>query len=70
LGHSVGLDRLEERPMISAGETRVLEPNMVLAIELPWYIDGVGGFQCEDIVRVTENGCESFNETTRELVII
>jgi Xaa-Pro aminopeptidase len=70
LGHSVGLDRLEERPMISAGETRVLEPNMVLAIELPWYIDGVGGFQCEDIVRVTENGCEWFKETTRDVVII
>ena len=70
LGHSVGLDRLEERPMISASETRVLEPNMVLAIELPWYIDGLGGFQCEDIVRVTETGFETFNETTRELVVI
>ena len=70
LGHSVGLYVLEELPTISANETRVLEPDMVLALELPWYIDGIGGFQCEDIVRITGNGYENFNALSHELVII
>lgn len=70
IGHSVGLDPLEETPVISAEETRMLEPGMVLAVELPWYIDGIGGFQCEDIVCVTEAGFEDFNTLTRDLVVI
>jgi Xaa-Pro aminopeptidase len=70
LGHSVGLDPLEETPVISEAETRMLEPGMVLAVELPWYIDGIGGFQCEDIVCVTETGFEDFNTLTRDLVVI
>lgn len=70
IGHSVGLDPLEETPVISAAETRMLEPGMVLAVELPWYIDGIGGFQCEDIVCVTEAGFEDFNTLTRDLVVI
>lgn len=70
LGHSLGLDPLEETPSISAAETRLLEPGMVLAVELPWYIDGIGGFQCENVVYVTETGFEDLNTLTRELVVI
>ncbi len=70
LGHSIGLDALEEKPTISAAETRLLEPGMVLAVELPWYIDGVGGFQCENVIHVTETGFEDLNTLTRELVVI
>jgi Xaa-Pro aminopeptidase len=70
LGHSIGLDALEETPVIGAAETRVLEPGMVLAVELPWYIDGVGGFQCENVIHVTETGFEDLNTSTRELVVI
>lgn len=70
IGHSIGLDPLEETPVISAEETRTLEPGMVLAVELPWYIDGIGGFQCEDVVCVTETGFEDFNTLTRDLVVI
>lgn len=70
LGHSVGLDPLEETPVISEAETRMLEPDMVLAVELPWYIDGIGGFQCENVIRVTETGFEDLSTLTRELVVI
>ncbi|MBM3471521.1 MAG: aminopeptidase P family protein [Armatimonadetes bacterium] len=70
IGHSIGLDPLEETPVISAAEVRVLEPGMVLAVELPWYIDGIGGFQCEDVVCLTEAGFEDFNTLTRDLVVI
>ncbi|MDR7418395.1 MAG: Xaa-Pro peptidase family protein [Armatimonadota bacterium] len=70
LGHSIGLDPLEETPVISETETRVLEPGMVLAVELPWYIDGIGGFQCENVICVTETGFEDLNTLTRDLVVI
>jgi Xaa-Pro aminopeptidase len=70
LGHSVGLYVLEEGPYICATEVHPIEPGMVLALEAPWYIDGIGGFQCEDNILVTENSNESFNELTRELVEI
>jgi Xaa-Pro aminopeptidase len=70
LGHSLGLEPLEETPVISETETRLLEPGMVLAVELPWYIDGIGGFQCENVLCVTETGYEDLNTLTRDLVVI
>ena len=34
---------------------------MVLAFEVPYYVNGIGGFQNEDQFLITENGHESFN---------
>jgi Xaa-Pro aminopeptidase len=61
LGHSIGSIYIEEWPFISATEHRVLEPGMVIAYELPYYANGVGGFQNEDNVVITADGHESFN---------
>lgn len=69
VGHSIGSDvDGEEWPWISATETRVLEPGMVLAFEAPYYINGIGGFQNEDDILITEAGHESFNTLPLELV--
>ena len=69
VGHSIGSDvDGEEWPWISATETRVLEPGMVLAFEAPYYINGIGGFQNEDDILITESGHESFNTLPLELV--
>jgi Xaa-Pro aminopeptidase len=43
---------------------------MVLAFEVPYYANGVGGFQNEDNVLITANGHESFNALPMELVEI
>lgn len=57
LGHSDGLTRhFEESPFIAPGEHRPLVPNMVLSLELPYYLYGVGAFQLERMVLVTEDG--------------
>lgn len=62
VGHSVGSDiDGEEWPWLSAQEERLLAPGMVLAFEVPYYVNGVGGFQNEDQILITEDGHESFN---------
>jgi Xaa-Pro dipeptidase len=69
VGHSIGsaIDG-EEWPWISATETRLLEPGMVLAFEVPYYINGIGGFQNESDILITTDGHESFNSLPMELV--
>lgn len=67
-GHSVGLDpKIEEPPFISATETRPLLPGMVLAVETPFYVYGVGMFQIEDMCLITEQGGEILSHLPREL---
>lgn len=59
LGHSVGLaHHYEEAPFVSATETRPLAPGMVISIELPYYLLGVGGYQMERMVIVGETAVE------------
>jgi Xaa-Pro dipeptidase len=67
-GHSVGLDpKIEEPPFISATETRPLSPGMVLAVETPFYVHGVGMFQMEDMCLITGEGCEILSALPHEL---
>lgn len=62
LGHSVGLtQRFEEPPFIAPGEKRPLVAGMVLSIELPYYLYGVGAFQLERMLLVTESGHEAID---------
>jgi Xaa-Pro aminopeptidase len=71
VGHSIGSDiDGEEWPWLSAGEERLIEPGMVLAFEVPYYVNGVGGFQNEDDLLITQDGCESFNALPHGLVAV
>ena len=59
LGHSVGLaHHYEEAPFVSASERRPLAPGMVVSIELPYYLLGVGSYQMERMVIVGETAVE------------
>jgi Xaa-Pro aminopeptidase len=70
-GHGVGASIWsEEWPFIAAASDAVLEPDMVLAFETPWYIDGLGGFIIEDQVRITQTGCEVMAPLPRDLIRI
>jgi Xaa-Pro aminopeptidase len=63
LGHSVGLaPNFEEPPFIAADEPRPVVPNMVLSLELPYYLDGLGSFQLERMVLVTADGHVALDE--------
>ena len=49
-GHSISMGpATAEAPYINASETRPLEAGMILAMEVPCYIDGVNGFN-EDVL--------------------
>jgi len=69
LGHSIGLGG-EEPPLVSAQENLALQPGMVLAAELSYYVIGAYGMNIEDNVLVTENGVENLSKLPRELVSV
>lgn len=64
-GHSISLGpATAEEPYINASAERLLEPGMVLAMEVPCYIRGVNGFNIEDMVLITEDGSEVLTPKT------
>ncbi|AFM42253.1 Xaa-Pro aminopeptidase [Desulfosporosinus acidiphilus SJ4] len=69
LGHSVGL-AIHEGPNFNQREERVLEPGMVLTVEPGIYIPDWGGIRIEDMVLVTEDGCEVLTQAPKELILL
>jgi len=63
-GHGVGLD-VHEEPYIVDGNDRPLEPGMVFSVEPGIYRAGEWGVRIEDLVAVTDSGCERLNHTDR-----
>jgi Xaa-Pro aminopeptidase len=68
-GHGVGLE-IHEAPRVATGQTEVLRPGMVLTIEPGVYIPGKWGVRIEDMVVVTQQGCEVLTPTSKELVVL
>jgi Xaa-Pro aminopeptidase len=68
-GHGVGLE-IHEAPRVAAGQTEALQPGMVITIEPGVYIPGKWGVRIEDMVVVTERGCEVLTPTTKEMVAV
>ena len=67
-GHSVGGSvGIEEWPFFSAGNPEVIERDMVLALETPFYGQGLGALMIEDQLLVTDTGVEWMTHLPREL---
>lgn len=69
LGHGIGLD-IHEPPFASACEDGVLETGNVISNEPGIYLPGRFGIRIEDLIVITEKGCESLNTMTKELMIV
>ncbi|MCP4644594.1 MAG: aminopeptidase P family protein [bacterium] len=69
LGHGVGIE-VHEGPRLSKQGDVVLEPGMVVTIEPGIYQPGRGGVRIEDLVAITETGCENLTTAPKELKVI
>ena len=68
-GHGVGLDA-HEHPYIVAGNDTILEAGMAFSVEPGIYMPGEWGMRIEDLVAVTDDGVETFNDSDRSLVVV
>ena len=68
-GHGIGLD-VHEDPYIVGGNALPLEPGMAFSVEPGVYLAGEWGARIEDIVVVTDDGCERLNTRPRDLVVL
>ena len=65
MGHQIGVEQ-HERPRLRDDETEVLfQPGMVVCVEPKIWWPGKCYLRCEDIVLVTETGCESLTTYDR-----
>jgi Xaa-Pro aminopeptidase len=66
LGHGVGI-AIHEDPRLSSRSRRRLRAGMVVTVEPGLYLADWGGIRLENMVAVTETGCEVFNRDTTGL---
>lgn len=68
-GHAIGIE-VHEYGDVSSVNTALLEPGMVFSIEPGIYLQNEFGVRIEDLVLVTDTGCEVLNHFTKALTII
>ncbi len=66
LGHGVGL-AVHEGPTLSPREAAVLQPAAVVTVEPGIYLPGWGGVRIEDLVVLTDGGCENLTRLPKNL---
>ena len=55
---------------MSSANTAVAKPGMIFSIEPGIYLPGKLGVRIEDLVLVTEDGCEVLNHASKELRVV
>ena len=68
-GHGIGLE-CHEAGDVSAVNEAILKPGMCFSVEPGVYLPGKFGVRIEDVVMITEDGCEVLNHQDKELTIV
>lgn len=68
-GHGVGR-AVHEEPRLAAEVDDVLVPGNVVTVEPGIYLPGWGGVRIEDLVLVTETGCEILSRSPKALMVL
>lgn len=68
-GHGIGMEGYDV-PSLAEGVDTVIEKNMVLCLETPYYRVGWGGVQIEHTVAVTDDGFEFLDSGDNSLIIV
>ena len=69
LGHGVGLE-IHEGPGVRPTATDALRAGMAITIEPGIYIEGAGGVRIEDLVILTDDGCDIISGAPKTLTIV
>lgn len=69
LGHSVGID-IHENPSFNTRCETLTKPGMVITVEPGIYLENEFGVRIEDMIIVTENGCEDITKSGKSLIIL
>ena len=69
LGHSLGIE-IHESPNFSPGEQTAMPEGAVVSCEPGIYLPGQFGVRIEDVVILTETGCENITASPKELIIL
>ncbi|MBQ9988995.1 MAG: aminopeptidase P family protein [Clostridia bacterium] len=68
-GHNIGMQG-HEWPDVSQISDAVAEPGMVFSIEPGIYLPGKFGVRIEDLVMVTETGCDTLNACSKAITVV
>jgi len=66
-GHGCGLE-VHESPSVRRGGDDVLSDGMAITVEPGIYLPGMGGVRIEDLVVVSNGGCEILTRSPKELI--
>lgn len=69
LGHSIGIE-VHDFGDVSSTNTDRVQPGQIFSIEPGIYLPGDVGVRIEDLVIVTEDGCEVLNHYTKDLIVV
>jgi Xaa-Pro dipeptidase len=68
-GHGLGIE-VHEEPYVHGDNPQLIEPGMVFSIEPGIYLPGAFGVRIEDIVIVTDDGCECVTKFPKDLRVL